>query len=50
VLADNNAGATYQDLHGNWWHISTIAIGVKNNFERRLGIWPAGFDEKNTLF
>lgn len=43
-------GATYQDLHGNWWHISTIAIGVKNNFERRLGIWPAGFDEKNTLF
>jgi len=25
-------GATWQDLYGNWWHISTIGICVKNNF------------------
>jgi xylan 1,4-beta-xylosidase len=43
-------GATYQDTYGNWWHISTIAIGVKNNFERRLGIWPAGFDKDDILY
>jgi len=43
-------GATYQDLFGNWWHVSTIVIGVKNNFERRLGIWPAGFDRDGILY
>ncbi len=43
-------GATYQDKFGNWWHVSTIAISVKNNFERRLGIWPAGFDKDGVLY
>ncbi|MCB0613586.1 MAG: discoidin domain-containing protein [Phaeodactylibacter sp.] len=43
-------GATYQDNYGNWWHISTVAIGVKNNFERRIGIWPAGFDQDDVLY
>lgn len=43
-------GATYQDKSGNWWHVSTIAISVKNNFERRLGIWPAGFDKDGILY
>ncbi|GAB4498426.1 MAG: family 43 glycosylhydrolase [Saprospiraceae bacterium] len=43
-------GATYQDKWGNWWHIGTVVISVKNNFERRLGIWPAGFDADGTLY
>ncbi len=43
-------GATYQDKFGNWWHVSTIVISVKNNFERRIGIWPAGFDEDRILY
>ena len=43
-------GATYQDTYGNWWHVSTIVIGTKNNFERRIGIWPAGFDKDDVLF
>jgi len=43
-------GATYQDKYGNWWHVSTVAICVKNNFERRIGIWPAGFDKDDILF
>ncbi len=29
---------------------ATIAIGVKNNFERRIGIWPAGFDDDGVLY
>lgn len=42
-------GATFRDKADGWWHTSTIAIGVKNNFERRIGIWPAGFDEDGVL-
>ena len=43
-------GSTYQDNFGKWWHISTIFVSVKNNFERRLGIWPAGFDQDDILY
>jgi hypothetical protein len=43
-------GATYQDVHGNWWHVSTMIVNVKNNFERRIGIWPAGFDKDDILY
>ncbi|HEX9739586.1 MAG TPA: family 43 glycosylhydrolase, partial [Ignavibacteriaceae bacterium] len=43
-------GATFQDRFENWWHVSTIAISVKNNFERRIGLWPAGFDEDDILY
>ncbi len=43
-------GATYQDNYHNWWHVSTMVIGQKNNFERRLGIWPAGFDADDVLY
>ena len=43
-------GATFQDNRKNWWHVSTITIAVKNNFERRLGIWPAGFDKDDVMY
>jgi xylan 1,4-beta-xylosidase len=43
-------GATFQDNWKNYWHISTISIAVKNNFERRLGIWPAGFDSDGVMY
>jgi hypothetical protein len=43
-------GATFQDTAGNWWRTATIAIGVKNNFERRIGIWPAGFDDDGLMY
>jgi hypothetical protein len=43
-------GATFQDTFGNWWHVATIAISVKNNFERRIGLWPAGFDGDGVLY
>jgi len=43
-------GCTFQDRFGNWWHVSTIAISVKNNFERRIGLWPAGFDGDDLLY
>lgn len=43
-------GATYQDVNKNYWHVSTIGICTKNNFERRLGIWPAGFDKDDVMY
>lgn len=43
-------GATYEDLYGNWWHIATMGISVKDNFERRIGMWPAGFDADGVLY
>lgn len=43
-------GATFQDKWNNWWHVSTTVISVKNNFERRIGIWPAGFDQNDQLY
>lgn len=43
-------GATFPDNWANYWHVSTIAISVKNNFERRIGIWPAGFDNDGVMY
>ena len=43
-------GATFQDNYKNFWHISTTVLSVKNTFERRLGIWPTGFDKDGTMF
>ncbi|MGB8192823.1 MAG: family 43 glycosylhydrolase [Chitinophagaceae bacterium] len=43
-------GSTYQDKWNNYWHVSTIAISIKNNFERRNGIWPAGFDKDGVMY
>lgn len=43
-------GATFQDNFNNWWHVSTIMLSVKNNFERRIGIWPAGFDKDDVMW
>ena len=43
-------GATFQDHWKNWWHVSTVMLSVKNNFERRLGIWPAGFDPDGVMY
>ncbi|MDP4223164.1 MAG: family 43 glycosylhydrolase [Bacteroidota bacterium] len=43
-------GSTFKDNWHNWWHVSTIVIAVKNNFERRIGIWPAGFDGDGVMY
>ena len=43
-------GATFQDNSNNYWHISTSIICVKNTWERRMGIWPAGFDKDDVMW
>jgi xylan 1,4-beta-xylosidase len=42
--------ATFQDKSGNWWHISTMTISVRQMFERRLGLFPAGFYADGQMF
>ncbi|MEO6631683.1 MAG: discoidin domain-containing protein, partial [Mucilaginibacter sp.] len=41
--------ATFQDKYGNYWHISTLTISVKDIFERRLGLFPVTFDEEGNM-
>ncbi|WP_301926024.1 family 43 glycosylhydrolase [Ferruginibacter sp.] len=43
-------GATFKDVNNNYWHVSTSIICVKNTFERRIGIWPAGFDKDDVMW
>ncbi|WP_139991493.1 family 43 glycosylhydrolase [Paenibacillus paridis] len=43
-------GSTLSDKHGNLWHASTMRISMNYIFERRIGLWPAGFDEDGELF
>jgi len=64
TLADNNPfsykpggfipgaghGSTMADRYGNLWHTSTMRISVNHQFERRVGLWPAGLDEDGELF
>ena len=63
-LADNNPysykpggflpgaghGSTMRDAQGNFWHTATMRISRNHDFERRVGLWPAGFDEDGELF
>lgn len=43
-------GSTMWDKDDNLWHASTMRISVNHQFERRVGIWPAGFDKDGELF
>ncbi len=43
-------GSIFQDAWNNYWHVSTMVIAVKNNFERRIGIWPSGFDKEGLMY
>ena len=43
-------GSTFQDKYDNWWHISTMGICKNHIFERRIGLFPAGFTNDGTMF
>lgn len=43
-------GSTMKDKFGNYWHASTMRISLNHNFERRIGLWPAGFDQDGELY
>lgn len=43
-------GSTMTDKEGSVWHISTMRISVNHVFERRVGIWPTGWDADGEMF
>lgn len=43
-------GSTMRDEKGRLWHAATMRISVNHDFERRVGLFPAGFDEDGELF
>lgn len=36
-------GSTFEDVHGNVWNTGSSWIGSNWTFERRIGLYPAGF-------
>lgn len=49
-LKGSGHGSTVKDNHGNYWHYATMAISVNYKFERRIGMYPAGFEENGQMF
>lgn len=43
-------GSTLELPDGSAWHVATSRIIVNHNFERRIGLWPAGWDEEGEMF
>lgn len=43
-------GNTFQDNYGNYWNTGTPWIAVNWNFERRVAMFPAGFDRDGVMF
>lgn len=40
-------GSTCLDEQENFWHIASMRISTNYQFERRLGLWKAGFDAQD---
>lgn len=43
-------GSTFKDKYGNFWHVGTITVSVKDKFERRIGFYPVFFDQDGVLY
>ena len=43
-------GSTMEDRYGNLWHVASMGISVNADFERRVGLFPAGVDQDGLLF
>lgn len=43
-------GSMFEGRYGNLWYMSTITISQKHVFERRLGMFPAFYDDDGTLY
>lgn len=43
-------GGTFEDFYGNFWHVATCMLSLREKFERRIGLYPAGFDHDGILY
>lgn len=48
----NGAGhsSTLKDHNGNFWHFGTMPISVNYKFERRIGMYPTGFEKDGQMY
>lgn len=49
-IGSSGHSCVFQDKHGNFWRVTTMWIGVKRSFERRIGLFPTGFDAQGRMF
>lgn len=49
-LKGSGHGSTVKDNNNNLWHYSTMAISVNFKFERRIGMYPAGFENNGQMY
>lgn len=43
-------GSTVKDNNENYWHYATMPIAVNYKFERRIGLFPAGFEPNGQMY
>lgn len=43
-------GSTVKDKNNHYWHFTTMAVGVNVGWERRIGMFPAGFDKDGLMY
>ncbi|GHV65219.1 endo-1,4-beta-xylanase [Bacteroidia bacterium] len=48
-IAGAGHGHTFQDKYGNYWHVATMRISIRHNFERRIGLFPVYFDKQGDM-
>lgn len=49
-MAGAGHGNTFQDNYGNYWNTGTPWVAVNWNFERRISMFPAGFDQEGQMY
>ena len=49
-LGSAGHSAVFSDPIGNLWRIVTAVIGVNHSFERRIALYPQGFDKDGRMF
>ena len=49
-MAGAGHGNTFQDDYGNYWLTGTPWVAVNWNFERRIALFPAGFDADGEMY
>lgn len=49
-IAGAGHGSTFQDKYGNYWYAGTLTVAVINRLERRVGLFPAFFDNDNFFY
>jgi xylan 1,4-beta-xylosidase len=49
-MAGAGHGNTFRDNFGNYWNTGTPWVAVNFNFERRIAMFPAGFDRDGQMY